>query len=165
METPSFNFDDDADLTPREVAVTYQKKSYVLREPDEDAAVAYRSMKLTGVEMAHDEATETRTIKSMQALSDIERVLVSKCLFTQEEHAKGDKGRPVSKDILGKWPARVVNPLFQQAKEMGNLDEDPKAELADLEKQVTKLQKRIDKLRAKEGTEKNSSTAGPGTSA
>ena len=145
------------DLSPQDYHFSFKKNRYVLREPSEAAAVAYTKGRMVGVEMVHNQDDEVRTLRSMQAVADVEPLLVSMCLFTEG-------GDPVSLATVKQWPSRVVRPLFEKAKEMGQLDDDPKADMESLQKQVDKLQKRMEKLKNKGADVKNSLTAGAGTS-
>ncbi len=148
------------DLTPIQEAVTIGGVQHYLMEADENAALQYRQASLNGVEMAFDDESGTRTTKRMQGVAAVQPLLVSLGLV-EVINAAEQKTRAVPIDIIKKWPSRIVKDLFNRIKEISDLDE--KMDIAALEKQMGRLQKRIDKL--KEDAAKNGLSATTDTSA
>jgi polyhydroxyalkanoate synthesis regulator phasin len=129
--------DFDSDPAPQEVKVTYQQKTYYLREPSEAIAVEYQNM-----------ATRATTITDGEMklgnLNDAEPYLVSKCLWEKINEQDKEIERNVPLGLLRLWPSRVVRPLFDKAKEMGRLGQNESED--GLKKEITRLQKKLKKM-------------------
>lgn len=141
-------------MEPIELPVKYNGKSYLLREASADAAKEYNSARLRGMEMTFDEAGN-KTAKHFDAAGEVEILLVSRCLWA--EGKDGNFTLPVKREDVRLWRSKVVKKLHDEAKRISDLDE--KEELPELEKQLTTLQAKVAKLKAKEEREKNVSTA------
>lgn len=146
-----FGFDS---LEPIEVPFKFRGKSYVLREASEDVACRYRNAILRVSKVEDGKFT------AGDGFADTSAILVSGCLF--EVTDGGEKSVPLP--TVRAWPARVVKPLFQKAKEISDLDEKETPET--LTEKILALQEQRSKLleESREGAEKNSPSATTPTS-
>lgn len=142
------------DLEPTQIPVTVGGQKYILVEASGAAAKAYRRASMKGVEMENDNEGN-RTIKKLEAMVEVESLLVSLCLYTAP--SDGSIGVLVSQQIIEAWPARVQKGLFEKVKEISDLEE--KDDLPELKKQLVRLQTRIAKLEDREDALKNSQGA------
>lgn len=135
------NFDD---LTPVEIRVSIFRKKYVLREIDEGDAVRWRNSQLRAARMSEGQ------VVSMGDLAESEPLLVSFCLYRANEDHKiilrndgtPDKSTLTPLATIKSWPARIVKPLFERAKEISELEEKETKEVleARIKDAQTKLQ-------------------------
>lgn len=113
---------DSVDLSV--VPVTIAGMEYLLREPSADIAAKYRN---AAAKCAKSQFVDGRVSgMSMDGIGDIEPLLVSMCLFERTaQHSLEDKGIlvQVSLATVRSWPSRIVKPLFDLAKRLGDLDE------------------------------------------
>lgn len=145
MSFDSLKFED---LSLIEVDVTIKDEKYILREADEDTAVAYRNASVAGITLDDGKVTSLpMNIAGLQAL------LVSRCLFKLNTDGT-PSNRPVSRGIIIKWPARVVRDIFEKAKEISELGEEPDTPET-LQSQIDDLQDKLDKANAEEEIAKN----------
>lgn len=131
---------DFSDITPIELPVRINGKSYTLREATGDAACKYRNEMLKCTTLGPD--GKPSTIRNM---ADVEPLLISLCLFD-------DKNRMVHHSIIRSWPNRVQNKLYETAKRISELDESTEE---DLLKQRDEIDKQLAKLRGEEESPKN----------
>jgi len=150
------------DLAPIEVPVRMGGKRYVLVEASEDAACKYRNH-TTGCARFEN----GRMVGLSGPIADVEPLLVSLCLFELYDHQGETRRRPVTLNQVKGWPARVVRPLFERAKEIGGLQEedDPTA----LRRRIAADRQRLAALESgeaetAEGAAKNSPAATADTS-
>lgn len=129
------NFDS---LALIEVPVTIEGKKYVLREASEAAAADYRNASIAGAKVEDGQLTEMPS-----NLAGVQALLVARCLFPLEGGEPSP--RPIAQNVLNGWPSRVIKPLFEKVKEISELDEDESLE--ELQKQRSKLDERIAKLK------------------
>jgi hypothetical protein len=122
----------DFDITERTLTVKISGQEYVLHEASEEAAAAWRTASAECAEYDAD-----GKVKRIRGIGRVQAVLVAACL-TQES-------KPVSAATVGKWPSRVVKPLFEKVKEISDLNEVPET-AEDLVKQIGKLQAKLDEL-------------------
>lgn len=151
------------DISLIKFPVTYRGTKMWATEADGEAAGKYRAASLRGVEMDIKE-DGSRTSKKMDSIVDTEPVLVSQCLYLAGDdgelrlNSDGDPEKaflvPLSK--VKKFPSRLQKELFERIKSVSDLDESDTVEK--LDKEIAKLQARKDKLLAKEGELKNSSS-------
>lgn len=92
------------------------KKKYVLREATGAVAAKYRNACMACMKLTPDGKSA-----GIQGLADVEPLLVSMCLFTEE-------GSSVELSLIKAWPAKVVKKLFETAQEISDLKEQPKEE-------------------------------------
>jgi len=92
------------------VPVTYKGKEYMLEEASCDAARAYRNA-VSQCRVYNSEGD----VVGMKNLADCEPVLVSKCLFTKEDHLN------VPQELILTWPSRVQKPIFDKAMEISQM--------------------------------------------
>lgn len=140
-----------------EVPVTIGSVKYVLREADEGAAREFRNARLKGATLKDgDAATLPDDPGGLQSL------LLSGCIFRCNEEGEPFSSPVSRREITGYmtpngtrykgWPARIVKPLYEKAKEISELDET-EGTIDDLTKQRDKLNDIIGRL--KEETAKN----------
>lgn len=144
-----FDFDD---LAPIEIPVRIAGVAYILREASEAAACKWRNHQLKATRMADGKVT------GMDGMADAEPLLVSLCLCQTNPDGtlKLDPQRNpanVPLALVLSWPARIVKPLFEKAKEISDLTEKETADA--LEKRLLETREKLDKLRAGENREKN----------
>ena len=135
-------FDFDQQLVTTEIPVRYQGKDYTLREPSEDSAAKYRSFQLRNARMVGGKLNADIT-----KIAESQAFLLSMCLYNGDGHA-------VSIGIIRSWPARIIKPLFEKAREMGSLIEGEET-VEQLATQITSLQKKLEAKRAGEDRAKN----------
>jgi hypothetical protein len=126
------------DITPIEVPVHIHGVDYVLRETSGEAAVKYNDARL-----ACNEYQDGKLVR-VHGLADLEPLLVSLCLFTQE-------GSLVSKTTILGWPARVQKALYDKAREISGMNETPQS----LRKQIELLQRQLTEVEEQERLSKN----------
>lgn len=137
---------DFSDLTVFEQPVTMPDgRKFVLREATEEAALAYRYASLRGMEMVVDDDSGDRTTRRMEAIAEVEPLLVQLCLWD------GDRRNPTLDYVKGQ-PSRVVKALFTKVKDVSDLGETE--DLPTLEKQLAKLNARIAKARGRDADPK-----------
>ena len=130
-DVPNFN-----DLTPIEVVVPIDGKSYTLREASGVAATRYANAKLERMTLKDGKPV------SLKGMADTESLLVSFCLFDAANN-------PVPLATIQAWPNRVGSWLFDEAKKISNIDQEES--LADLTKQRDELNEKIAKLQESAG--------------
>jgi len=131
------------DLALIEVPVTIGGQQYVLREANGDAACKFQNARV-----ARYEYNDEGKLVKLRDMADLEPILVSLCLFKQEDMS------PVPEAVIRSWPGKIQGKLYDRAKEISGLDETE--DLATMEKQLVNLQKRIDKMRKVGDPVKNS---------
>lgn len=141
----SFDFND---LSVIEIPVSISGKKYVLREADEETAAIYNNARLKGIPVKDSEV-----VGLPEDVGGIQSLLVSCCLFHLDNNGKATS-QHVDRDIVKRWPSKVVKPLFVKAKEISELDD--KSDLKSLEKQRNDLDKTIRNLKEEEEKTKNS---------
>jgi hypothetical protein len=104
------NFDDLATL---EEHFAFQGASYVLREPTAEAACRWKNAITRAVRMGPDGKPS-----GVVDIADTDPLLVSLCLW----EVKDGKEVPVPLATVRSWPSRVLNRLFERAREMGELN-------------------------------------------
>lgn len=127
------------------------KKRYILHEPSEDAVAKYTNARSRGAKFQDGE------LHCVDGQGDLEYLLVSYCLFEAKPDPEGpvrfpdcdmqftaDGSKPINVNVLKNWPSRVVRPLFEKAKDIGEIDLD--SDLASLRKQRDKIQRLIDRI-------------------
>ncbi len=129
------NFDD---LTPIEIPVSVAGKKYVMREADEETAALFNNARMRGTRLEDGKVVGLPT-----DMAGVQSLLVSRCLFIVDKEGVPTR-QYVKRTTVNSWPARVVKPLFEKAKEISELDEDETVEM--LVKQRAELTERIVKL-------------------
>jgi hypothetical protein len=135
---------DFTDYTPWEQEVGYAGVKYMLREATGEAARQYRTASLRGVELDRDEDANKTTTRRLEAITGVESLLVSLCLFSKDGGGKYTVSVPES--VVSSFPSKVQKAWFDKIKEVSDLDEgkDPEA----LKKQRDRLNALINKLEA-----------------
>lgn len=95
-----FNLDD---LLQQEVHVRYKGKSYVLREPTEDATIRVQRLYMQGAKVV-----DGKVQASVDRVAEAQATLVSLCLFDAEA------GKNVPYATLLTWESAVVKWLFRK---------------------------------------------------
>ncbi len=93
------------------------KKNYVLRELTSDQRSIFldqlgKSVKITG---------SGGEIQSITDHKFLQENLVVKCILDEDR-------KKITREIIAKWPAKVVSGLFKAAQELSGLDEDGETE-------------------------------------
>jgi hypothetical protein len=137
---------DFTDYTPWEQLVGYAGTKYMLREATGEAARLYRTASLRGVELDRDEDANKTTTRRLEAITGVEPLLVSLCLFSENPAKPGTFDVPVSESTVGSFPSKVQKAWFDKIKDVSDLDEgkDP----ASLKKQRERLTALINKIEA-----------------
>ena len=111
-------FDDQT----REQPFEFRGKKYVLREADEGTAAKWDNAKMRGAVMEGG-----KMLKMPDDLPGSARVLVAGCCF---ESLDDGKERRLTEQEIANWPARVVRPLFERAKELSDLQDATPEQIA-----------------------------------
>lgn len=152
-----FNFD----LTPVEVQVTVNdgetSQKYALREATEAVAAEFRNARIKGARL------DGRNVVGLpEDLAGVQSLLVGACLFRYKED--GTPGHiAVGRIVVAGWPARIVKPLFEEAKKISQLDEEEQT-LQGLLEQRADVDERIGDLQQAEARAKNLSNGTTGGS-
>lgn len=148
-------------LEPIQVPRRLGNKAYIILEASESARVAYQN---AGARAAR--FNSEGNLSGVEGVANIEPLLVSLCLYEADFTDIEDKstyklrlnqnGDPDSKylvpvQVINKWPGRIVGAIFDTIKDISEMEKEDEQSL---EKQVAKLQKRLDKLRSNKGIEK-----------
>ena len=113
-------------------------KSYILREAFGDAVAQFNNARGRCMRF------EDGGVSSVDGQGNLELYLVSLCLFNVKEDGSPNLESNVSRGVLGRWPARVIKPLFDKSKEISEIDMDDNLE--SLRKQYKELGERIRKM-------------------
>jgi hypothetical protein len=142
------------ELAPWSFPIKVKGRSYLVREPSEDAAVKFRNQQVRGKEVSRSEDGQI-TIRSLEGVYDIEPLLVYLCTFEQYEHQGETRERPILLSVVKGWPSRVVKDIYKRIKERSpELDEvEEKPTVESLEKTVADAQSKLAKLRNGEEVE------------
>lgn len=125
------------DLEPKSVRVTLAGEPYLLREASEDAACRFHNAAMRAAKMSDGKVT------GVDGVADSEPILVAGCLFKLVKVKGRDVEQPVSLQFVRDLPARVVKPLFERAKRISGLDEEPESVLR---KRIAEDTKKLDEL-------------------
>lgn len=129
--TESFVYDDPE----VEIPVSIRGVAYVLKEASGDAAAKYRNACLRATRVGKD-----GKFSAVDGIADVEPLLVSLCLFTQE-------GKRVSDSVVRGFPSKAVKALFDKAKEISGLNEvSNKDTIESLTKQRDVIEGKLHKL-------------------
>lgn len=108
-------------IVPQEIPVKIGGQDYLLVEANGEASCAYRNM------MLDNAVFENGVVKQIKNLANLEIFLLSKTLFKVEQDEQGQPKRvPVPTAVLQTWPGRLVTILHTRAKELSELEEQPK---------------------------------------
>lgn len=110
-------------LLPVEIPIKAGDKRYFLREADDETASAYHDARQGCL------IVQNGTVVGSRGTAHTKRVLVAGCLFDAE-------GKKVGIDVVKKWPDRIVGQLFNEARRISFIQEDPPERVA-LEKALT----------------------------
>lgn len=128
-----FDFD-FSDLTPKTATVSFQGRSFVLKEATEDQAVKFKNMSAKAAKFKDGDLT------GIEGAANVEPFLLS---LTMVELIDG-KEMPVQESFVRTLPSRVVSPLFDWVRDASGLGgketlESVNKKLADLEKKKAEL--------------------------
>lgn len=107
-----FNFSLDEQSFP----LTIAGERYIIVEASEDAAKKYKNTAMRATKFS-----DKGKPSGVDGLADVEPLLVSMCLFKLDETGARS---PVLLSTVLKWPHRVVEPIYQKARELSGLKED-----------------------------------------
>lgn len=145
--TDDFVFEDLAPLTKR---VVIGADVFWLTEASEDAHVRYQTARARTLKIKDD------SVVGVEGAGSVEPLLVSRCLYRGGKDGTlplkdgaPDQGHLVPEPVIRLWPARVVKPLYDWINLVSALDGKDTEE--GLTKQISFLQKRLDKLRGTKG--------------
>lgn len=127
----------------KEVSFKVGKESYTLREASYDAVLKHRNAIIACTELGPDGQP-----KSAKNFADTDALLLSMCLFDGE-----NKLVPASK--IRSWKASVGKRMLAVLREISELDEDSSNDVAGLQKQLSEIQEKLEKAKAKEEAPKN----------
>lgn len=132
-----FDFDDS---TPQEYLVCHRGQRYILTEPSEAAAINFRNASLKGANFVMKDGKPSSA--KMEGGAEAQVILVAGCLYqaTSDNNApphlkdKDGKGWQIKRDKnkdgihvppneLRGWGSKVIKPLFEKCKEIGDLNE------------------------------------------
>lgn len=120
------------------IEVVIDDEKYALIEASGQTGVDYQNASLAAFTYG-----ESGKAKSINGLASLQILLVGSCLYKINPDTgltvKNPVGEKFAKEEL---PARVLKQLFEKAKEISHLDEEDTVE--SLQKQIDKLQERID---------------------
>jgi hypothetical protein len=129
-------------LTPNEVQVKKDGKSYILREASSDAVCRWRNAILKTTKYGPEGKPE-----HIDGLHDADPLLVALCLVEEVTLPNGAIARqPVSVATVRSWPYRMQKALYDRAKEISDLNEVEDTEET-LTKQMQQTQTKLDRLR------------------
>ena len=100
------------DTTPTRLPVKIDGVEYTLQEANGKAACIYRNTMLKCSKLG-----PSGKVSSVEGLADVEPLLVSLCLFDSANN-------PVSLEKVLSWPSRIIKPLFENAKQISELEEE-----------------------------------------
>lgn len=128
------NFD-SIELT--EVPVTIAGLKYILREADTPTAVAYKDRMLACTSM-----TDGGDSVKISGLAQLEPFLVKKCLFygPGQEH----EGKQVVPSFVDSLPHKITKALYNEVREISDLEESDDDTIEKLEKKLAKLKRKRD---------------------
>ena len=153
------DFDGDNDLSLKKVPFKWKGIPYFIVEASGAAVSKWRNAQMAGAKLVSGDNGDARAV-TLGNMADSELILVSECTFAADKDGNlpvdawgnVDSNKCIKLNIIRSWPNRVTGPLFEKIKEISGLEETDTVE--GLEKKITELQKRLDKLRkAKEDSE------------
>jgi hypothetical protein len=107
------------ETTLKELPVTIDSKSYVLRELDGILKGKYLNTMGSRIELG-----PTGQIKRFKDYSGLETTLLELCLYDDENNL-------VKTTVMREWPSTLLTRLFEAAQELSALDEESKKKLED----------------------------------
>jgi hypothetical protein len=118
IQQDDLNFDT---LTPVELPVMVQGKSYILKEASGKAATIYRNALLASMTLGPDGKPT-----SLRGMASVEPLLVSHCLYTTKSDGNGElkADKLVTQATIESWPSRIQKTLFAKIKEVSMLQEE-----------------------------------------
>lgn len=99
-------------LDPIEIEVKIDGEIYKIKEASGDAACKYRNAMLACTTLGPDGKPT-----NIEGMADVEPLLVSLCLYNSA-------GKRVNVHQIRGWPSRIQKALFEQAKNVSELDAD-----------------------------------------
>jgi hypothetical protein len=133
-----------------------------LREADMPTEDAYRAESLRGVTVTSDDDSGKRQIGGIGRITLATYTLIGGCLFRCNRDGTFAEVSPETKQPVAvganfvraaNWPARLRKFLFAKAKEISELDEKETPE--EVEKEIERLKKRLERMRGPGGNEQS----------
>lgn len=137
--TEQFHDYDTDELLPREYHFKYRGKSYILREPPEEASIKLRTTQFRNARMV-----DGKISASLEDAAKSQVLLLSYCVYTENHPDPKLNNQLVSEKELKGWGTSIVKDLFEKAKEMGDMNEGETKE--SLEKQREEIEKKLEAL-------------------
>lgn len=145
-------------LTLIQIPIPIEDKAYILVEADTDARVAYQNINARAARFNSE-----GTLSGVDGIANVEPQLVAMCLYyadpsTADINDKStfklrldknnnvDKQFRVPESVIKKWPGRITGKLYDTIKDISELTENETEE--GITKQIEKLNKRLEKVRA-----------------
>jgi hypothetical protein len=124
---------DDSELkeVPISIGRGDKAKAYILRQPTAEVARKYRNTAIRAARMSDGK------LVGIDGAADVEIMLVSECLH--ELNAEGQVLRLAPVGVIRALPAPIVRDLFDRAKALGRLDEQPADEAKEEEERLGNL--------------------------
>lgn len=102
---------DFSSLEPQSVSFEYKGQQYVLNEATGDVARKFNNERISRITYGPD-----GNVSSIRDMGDLELKLVSMCTTTKN----GDR---IPETVVGSWPSRMVNKLYDKALDISGLRE------------------------------------------
>jgi hypothetical protein len=131
---------DIADLTPKEIPVTYQGIKYVLVEATTDAGARWRNELMRSTKLS----AEGKPL-FIDGMANADPFLVSLCLFEVTPQGKVSMEKKLS--TIRKWPDRITMKLAKVVKQISNLSEGGDETEEGIQKQMKELASKLKKVR------------------
>jgi hypothetical protein len=152
---------DDLEL-PKQVPVLLDGKNYMLTELDSDDSSKFKlaTMRSMGTITVDESGSMTSVVPSTTG-DDVEMLLVHLSLKERYTTQEGDKLRQVTMAQVRKFRGPVTKRLYQEAMKINpHLRESGGITVEDIDKEITRLQKRREELLKREQHLKNSQNNG-----
>lgn len=138
------------DLTPITENITLGGVKHVVCEASASAAVKWRDVAIRGARMVDGK------VVGMDNMARAEPLLVSECLYTNEEWSRGNKKRHVDIDEVMAFPNRVTAKLYNWIRD-NSPDLEPKEDRESLLKKQAELAEKLAALDAEKAAKKEPS--------
>lgn len=117
--------------------ISPENENYILREADGGAAVRFTDERARCVQF------EDGGMSGVEGPGKLPILLLSLCLFETDDHGDILLNKPVNPNIIKCWPDRVIQQLFDKAKEISEIEQD---DLPALRKQYKELGEKLAKM-------------------
>lgn len=104
---------DFSDLEPVQIPFSYKGQDYILREASGRAANVFNNERSRRIVY-----NENGKLAGLRDIADLGLILLQECVF------EAGTGKAVSKETMASWPARMVEELFEAAKEISHMHDE-----------------------------------------